>query len=675
MMKKAMKLILTAIFAMTLCLSLFMAVNTQTAKADGETYTLAFETGTPSADCAAWTAGWWSGTGGNKGQTADGTCSTVIFAEANTVYYLNTGNFSSKSGKTYKLTIEAKSSKDEWYHLYQLSDENVIIKTDNHAGTDWIKVETVFTAIKDDTIIFIHESTGATVQFRNMIITEVETKTLTAGAAIGTLPEVPAKEGYRGYWTLDGKEITAETLYNYGADKIAKPAYKENTFKLTFEQDFVDLSKSLQGWWSESGANNGHTADENGSEIAFKDAGKAVYNNFCETVVGNTYRLSVSYKKVSGDAKFHISHTRGNPGDGWNLLKDWIAATDDWQTYSATFTADGTHEVIVFQEPKEANDSVILFKDMFLTKIVSTTENLKKGDLIGELPAVPQKTGYTGYWTIDDKKITAETVYNYEESKPAKLVYEANEYTLTLGETEIKVTYGVAIGTLPAVPERKGYAGYWTVNDVVITAETVYYETEDVTAAIKYEANKYKLTLGENEKEVTYGEEIGALPAIGTEARKGYEYAWFIGETRLNEETVWEYAENKTATAAETLIQYKIEFKIGDTLVKTVYYTVETEEVEEPAIIPREGYTAKWEDYTLDGGDKVVNAVYTKIETPDSSSSSGSETSDGSSSSGGETSDGGSGNSCAGGINGLPIFGIILMAAVVVAIIRRKKNA
>lgn len=652
-MKKTIKLILTAVFAMTFCLSLSVAVNAKTVKADGESYTLAFETGTPSVD-SMWAQGWWSESGGANGLTADGNMYTFDFTTAGgTIYTSSASGAGIEIGKKYVVSFEHKAESDAWFHMYQLASWTAVA-TDIHATAEWQTFEKTITA---DGTYFCFQGQPYTVQIKNLVITEVETKTLTAGASIGQLPEVPAKEGYRGYWTIDGEEITAETVYNYGADKIAKPAYKENTFKISFEQNSEDVSKSLYGWWSESGANNGHTADENGSKIDFSAAGKVVYNNFNETVVGDTYRLSLSYKKESGDGKFHVFH--GN----WTLVKDWIAASDDWQTLTATFAVSTEREMIIFQEPAEANNSVVLFKDITLTRIVSTTEGLKKGDKIGALPEIAAKTGYTGYWMIDDEKLTAETVFNYEESKTAKLVYEANKYTLTLGETEIEVTYGKAIGTLPAVPEKTGHTGYWTVNDVVITAETVYYETDDVTAALKYEANKYTLTLGETDMEVTYGEAIGELPAIETEARNGYEYAWFIGDERLNEETVWEYTENKTATATETLIQYKIEFKIGDTIVKTVYYTVETEEIEEPAILPREGYTAKWEDYTLDGGDKVVNAVYTEIQ-PDSSSSSGSETS------GSED-----GDSCFGGINGLPMFGALLMATAFVTVIRRKKNA
>jgi len=667
-MKKAIKLILTAVFAMTFCLSLFMTVNTQQVKADGESYTLAFEMKAPTHDFAASPAGWW--TNGNNPvltHNADGTTTMEVDSTVsgeNPVYYY-VGNFEATAvtaGKTYIINMSVKC--DNVFLNFQVADPwSLISGAWSNSHEDFYDVSYKYTATETKNIAFYFQFNvgGGKYTIKNFTITEVETKTLTAGAAIGELPEVPAKEGYNGYWTIDGVAITAETVYNYGADKIAKPAYKENTFKLSFENDFGDLSKSTDGWW---GTTPKITADGAVMERKGENVNYFVGLNDATSVVsGKNYLVHISIKCDNMYVNFAVN----NP---WCVFSAKWICNNDFVSYTYNYTAETTGKIdFIFQlNAADENGAQYIVKDFYLTEIVSTTEGLKKGDKIGTLPEVPEKTGYTGYWMIGDEKLTAGTVYNYEESKTAKLVYEANKYTLTLGETEIEVTYGKAIGTLPAVPEKTGHTGYWTVNDVEITAKTVYYETENVTAVLKYEANKYTLTLGKTTKQVTYGEAIGELPAIETEARNGYEYAWFIGETRLNEETVWEYTENKAATATETLIQYKIEFKIGDTIVKTVYYTVETEEIEEPAILPREGYTAKWEDYTLDGGDKVVNAVYTEIQ-PDSSSSSGSETS------GSEISGSEDGDSCFGGINGLPMLGALLMAAAFVTIIRRKKNA
>ena len=48
-----------------------------------------------------------------------------------------------------------------------------------------------------------------------------------AGQAIGDLPAVPAKDGYEGFWTLDGQQITAETVWSYTVNKTAEAVYYE----------------------------------------------------------------------------------------------------------------------------------------------------------------------------------------------------------------------------------------------------------------------------------------------------------------------------------------------------------------------------------------------------------------------------------------------------------------
>ncbi len=60
---------------------------------------------------------------------------------------------------------------------------------------------------------------------------------------------------------------------------------------------------------------------------------------------------------------------------------------------------------------------------------------------------------------------------------------------------------------------------------------------------------------------------------------------------------------------------YKITFMNGKTTVKTITYNVETTSVTEPAVPAKEGYTGKWEVYSLKkGGDITVNPVYTPID-------------------------------------------------------------
>ena len=119
------------------------------------------------------------------------------------------------------------------------------------------------------------------------------------------------------------------------------------------------------------------------------------------------------------------------------------------------------------------------------------TKNVTIGEAIGELPEITAKAGYTvDGWKIADTLIDKNTVWRYRGDKTATAVYTANTYTLTCGETELPVTYGKAIGELPAIPDKAGYtATGWAIGETAITAETVWTYTGNKTATATYTAN------------------------------------------------------------------------------------------------------------------------------------------------------------------------------------------
>ena len=89
---------------------------------------------------------------------------------------------------------------------------------------------------------------------------------------------------------------------------------------------------------------------------------------------------------------------------------------------------------------------------------------------------------------------------------------------------------------------------------------------------------------------------------------------WYNGETLWDFETDT-VTSNLTLTAKFTAIEYTITFKAdGEQVGEPVTYTVEDDTIVEPNVPLKEGYGGKWEPYTLDGGNKEVNAVYTPIE-------------------------------------------------------------
>ncbi len=88
------------------------------------------------------------------------------------------------------------------------------------------------------------------------------------------------------------------------------------------------------------------------------------------------------------------------------------------------------------------------------------TQSLQCGDTVAALPVPPSKAGYTsdGKWYLDGRELSVGESWQYLENKRATAKYIPNTYLLTLtGVSEpIRVTYGEEIGTLPAVPARLG---------------------------------------------------------------------------------------------------------------------------------------------------------------------------------------------------------------------------
>ncbi len=98
---------------------------------------------------------------------------------------------------------------------------------------------------------------------------------------------------------------------------------------------------------------------------------------------------------------------------------------------------------------------------------------------------VPEKTGYTfAEWKVfngeDYVSLPEDAVLTSDIT--VKAFYTANEYVLTCGETPVTVTYGAAIGELPAITVGEYEEAYWTLDGEKITEETVWNFTENKTA-------------------------------------------------------------------------------------------------------------------------------------------------------------------------------------------------
>ena len=209
-------------------------------------------------------------------------------------------------------------------------------------------------------------------------------------------------------------------------------------------------------------------------------------------------------------------------------------------------------------------------------------------------PAVPQIDHFTGDW--EHYELTTGNV-------TVKAVYTANPYTVTFKAEGVVVgtdTYTVVDRTVtePTVPTKAHYKGVWetyvlTSGDRVINA--VY---TPVTYTVTYKAQGS----ADQVKYYTIENTTVVAPAVPTKEH-------YVG--------VWESCVinggNKVINAIYTPVTYTVTFMNGLDVVGTDTYTVEDKEINIPAVPTKAHYTGVWESYTLNGGNKVVNPVYTPV--------------------------------------------------------------
>ena len=614
-MKKKFRLltILACVFAF--CMTAFIAVNVNEAKAAGESYTLSFKSNERESITKSM-AGWFAQSGGANGITQSDDIVTVDFSSAGgTVYCSQT----TVTDNTYGIKVEyktAEAGKTSEFHLYNTYTSWKAIKTNIPVTDEWQTYEGTFTATTDKDRVTLQVNnasyTSIPLQFRNIVISDITKQTVTSGSAIGILPEVPEKEGYDGYWTIDGNKITAETVYNYGADKVAIPAYEvaKQQYKLTFQVVAANLTESLSNWIGESQNQNGLTVENGVLTVDFDSAKAVAYRNGISLTEGKTYNVLFDYKKVSGVGKFHLFHS-----GSWSLIKDWIASGDEWATYTNTFTAVA-NDSLIFQNPNGLDGSVVQFRNIIIYEAV--TKSYESGAAIGELPEIPEKTGYDGYWTIDGEKITEETTFDYDSNKTAVVVYERNnKFNLSFYAKDYDMAASAESWNRHSVP---------TIENGVATLTRT-----DSDGTINYAAGvgKYNVEAGKTYKLELKIKSDNVCVRFTTEKP---DYKTIFIDTWVNNSDYMEYSFDYAATTTGAVdFIFQLTKGNGNLYIKDFYFYEDITIVIEggtaigelPAIPEKEGYAnGRWEidgeavspDTVFDyGEDKAALLVYDKL--------------------------------------------------------------
>ena len=643
----------------------FMSSGVSSIWAAAETYTLSFKSNERESITKSMN-GWWSGSGGANGITQSGDLITVDFSAAGNVAYCDGVNLT--AGKTYSISVEYKKvSGGGKFHIFYKGSSWKLIKDWISSGDEWATYTTTFTAAIDaDTFIIQNPNTTeeSVVQFKNVIFYETTEMTVTAGSAIGTLPEVPAKDGCDGYWTIDGEKITVDTVYNYGANKTAVAEYKV-AYKLSFGSNDYDMASSAETWTR-------HKAPtvENGVATLTRSASDGTINYAAgvgkyDVEAGKTYKVKLRFKT---DANVRFIMSTEVPDYSAKIIPDSSYNYSDYTDISYDYVATKSGKLdFIFQ--LLGGEGNIFVKDFYCYEELASVATVTANDKIGILPEVPAKDGYEGYWTIDGEKIDENAEYNYVSDKVAVPAYAkiyslsfkterdsitksmngwfaqsgnvngieqsddlitvdfslaggtvyCNQTTVTGKTYGIKVEYKTAEAgktsefhlfntytawkaiktNIPVTDEWKTYEGTFTATT----------DTDRVTLQVN-NANYTSIPLQfrniiiseTTETTVTAGSAIGTLPEVP--AKDGYNGYWTIDGEKITADTVYDYNADKIAVAA-----YKADNKIESvslSLDGNIGLNIYAKVVDESKVYATVGSVRKeLTEYTLSGANRL----------------------------------------------------------------------
>ena len=661
--RKNVTLIILIICFLTFAGAAFMSSGVSSIWAAAETYTLSFQSS--DYDIASSDETW---TTHNKATIENGVAKMYrdpsIAASTAVNYGAGVGKYSVEAGKTYIVKFKVMTENMHFNFAAELPAWTTMFSNWVYSANEYTDMSFEYSPTKSGNTRFIFQldAGGGDIFIKDFYFYEKNEMTVTAGSAIGTLPEVPAKEGYKGYWTIDGEEITADTVYNYGANKTAVAEYKV-AYKLSFGSNDYDMASSAETWTR-------HKAPtvENGVATLTRSASDGTINYAAgvgkyDVEAGKTYKVKLRFKT---DANIRFVMSTEVPDYNAKIIPDSSYNYSDYTDISYDYVATKSGKLdFIFQ--LLGGEGNIFVKDFYCYEEIADSVTVTENDKIGVLPEIPVKKGYDGYWTIDGEKITADTVYNYGADKVAVPVYEEmkQQYTLTFrsndydmasttdwayntptanedgGVTMTRDT-SVATGTPVNYAPKKEYElevgktyivrfklkcdntyinlgtepGYeWFFNGWYSNSTYVEYIKEFTPTKGGSQRLIFQLTAGggnisvkdfylyeQYEMTVTAGSAIGTLPEVP--AKDGYNGYWTIDGEKITADTVYDYNADKIAVAA-----YKADNKIESvslSLDGNIGLNIYAKVVDESKVYATVGSVRKeLTEYTLSGANRL----------------------------------------------------------------------
>ena len=454
--------------------------------------------------------------------------------------------------------------------------------------------------------------------------------------ALSEIPNVPAKEHYTGVWeayTLGAENLEIHPVYtpiNYTATFIANGAMHA-TLTYTVENTTLDLSLILpvpgitDVTWYVISVNGTAITPVKLSEYTVTHGdivleARGTYVEYTVSFKVNGMTISTDRYTVV-DKDFTVPSIPASFPDRLGYTKEWYVVSVDGVAL-ATPVKLSEYDVTTGDLVIEASYTAIEYTATFKDKAGNTVGEVKftVNGFLEELPAVPALPGYKdGVWVLPSQLPAANievvpnyTIITYTVVFQGKDGFEVHSMTYT-----VETLPNFASLTLPAIPDLSalGYEndGIWYVGAVdlrsyVITEAnlgnlvvTANYTAMEYTAIFKDKAGN---TVGEVKFNVNGF--LGEIPEIPE--MPGYtNIAWNIPSQLPTG--------NMTVTLTYQLIQYTASYYVDGVLYDTKTFTVEDLTIAGQLPVPQKnGYNARWSNYTIGASNLEINAIYTVIQ-------------------------------------------------------------
>ena len=234
---------------------------------------------------------------------------------------------------------------------------------------------------------------------------------------------------------------------------------------------------------------------------------------------------------------------------GWNM-EEGSLPTGNWNIAG---------DVTLYAQWKEVEKVTVTFKTQ--AGEVLATSTIVKGATLAEVPALPEKAGYTYVWDkATDVAFNENTVITaIATANKYKITFVAGEGATVEGATTQEVTFDAAYTLTPPTATKEGYAlsawaleegtlpvGAWTIaSDVTVYAQWVEVLPDMVTITFVYAEGNTVV------KTVEKGSALTDIPAFPT--AEGYDYSWDVTDFSAINENI---TVNLIAVAKEYTITY-----------------------------------------------------------------------------------------------------------------------